>query len=98
MFYTALFLLENGKMEVSLGDVAYIVITLIAVGTAYGVLKGKQNELERRIATLEEMVKTQIEVDNGIKDAINQLNINLAAWQASITEQIKSLVEKVNRV
>lgn len=97
----ALFLPDNGtikeNMEVNLGDFAYIIITLISVGVAYGILQGKQKEMERRIDTLEKMIDKQIDVDNGIKEAINNLTVQLAQWQSSITEQVKNLRETLNR-
>lgn len=94
MFNLGLYLVENSTMDIEIGDLLYLLVILVTIGVSYGVIKTRQDSMEARINTLEEMIKQQIQVDNGIKDVLLELQVG----QAQLTEQIKALLDRLNKV
>lgn len=100
MFYFFPFLASDNfyeKMEFTSGDVIELVVILVVLGVIYGRMDAKHKETERRIDVLEATVNKLIDVDDGIKKAINDLTIQITSWQSAITEQIKALVDRLDR-
>jgi predicted nuclease with TOPRIM domain len=102
MFYTiALHLIENNGMEIDWGAV---VAAVVAIGGLIGIyikmhvslaeIKVRQENQDKRIEVLEKMVNKQITVDEGIKEALTHLQVG----QAALTEQIKALIDRIDKV
>src|SRR6056297_409098 len=85
------------EMDFNAGDAIELIVILVVLGITYGRMDSKHKETERRLDILEATVNKLIDVDDGIKKAINDLTIQITSWQATITEQIKSLVDRLDR-
>jgi uncharacterized coiled-coil protein SlyX len=93
MYSIGLYLVENTSMEFEVGDIIQLGMMVVTAGVLYGIIKTRQDAQEKRIDTLEAMINNQIAVDNGIKDVLTKLEVG----QAAMTEQIKSLVHRLDK-
>mgnify|MGYP003644047620 CR=1 FL=1 len=97
MLKAGLYLLENTQMEINVGDFIQLIVALVAIGVAYGVTKANIESVNKRVDLLETMVNKQIDVDDSIKEGQKRMEVHFAALGASLTEQMKALIERMDR-
>jgi uncharacterized coiled-coil protein SlyX len=94
MYSVGLYLIQNTDMEFNVGDVLQLILILVSVGVVYGVVKTRQDSQEKRIDALEEMIKSQISVDNGIKDVLTELKVG----QVQLSTEVKAVLDRLEKV
>jgi uncharacterized coiled-coil protein SlyX len=101
MYSVGLYLIQNTDMTIDWGAVG---AALVAIGGLIGIwikmhvslteIKVRQENQDRRVDVLEQMVAKQIEVDEGLKNVLTELKVG----QAQLSGEVKAVLDRLEKV